>query len=78
MLARSISHLIAQTLCECDGKDWLQITSAERDRYARIAILAEDRIRVAVLDGVIGRASLQAWSLETEQETWAKPGFPNR
>ncbi len=35
---------MAQTLCECDGKNWTTIIRAERDRYARIAISVDHRI----------------------------------
>ncbi len=34
---------IAQTLCECEGKDWKMIIPADRDRYARTAIMIDDR-----------------------------------
>ena len=40
-----VIHIIAKTLCECDGKDWSRIIPAERDRYARIAILIDDRVQ---------------------------------
>ena len=46
----SISHIIAMTICECDGREWMDIFPPERDRYARIGILAEDRIRTAMAD----------------------------
>lgn len=44
-MRHEIIHAIAMTLCECDGKDWQQIIPAERDRYARVAILVDDRIQ---------------------------------
>lgn len=44
-MRREHVHVIAQTLCECEGKDWTGIIPAERDRYARIAILIDDKIR---------------------------------
>lgn len=43
MRHRSV-HIIAKTLCECDGKDWATISSTERDRYARVAILIDHRV----------------------------------
>lgn len=42
-----VIQTIAKTLCECDGKDWLRIIPAERDRYARIAILIDDRVQAS-------------------------------
>ena len=54
MPVHSIAHLIAHTLCECDGKDWNEIPTAERQRYCRISLLAEDRIRNFLLDGEDG------------------------
>ena len=45
-----VARLIAQTVCECDGKNWREILPHERDRYARIGILAESRIVTAIAD----------------------------
>ncbi len=45
-----VARLIAQTVCECDGKNWLEIPPHERDRYARIGILAEYRVQRATAD----------------------------
>jgi hypothetical protein len=52
-----VARLIAQTVCECDGKNWLEILPHERDRYARIGLLAEDRVRRAA-DGSEGAEAI--------------------
>lgn len=46
-MRHGVIHAIAVTLCECDGKDWSCLVPAERDRYARIAILIDDRVQAA-------------------------------
>ncbi len=46
-MRHGVIQTIAKTLCECDGKDWLRIVPAERDRYARIAILVDDRVQAS-------------------------------
>jgi hypothetical protein len=56
----TVAQIIAETMCECDGKDWLAIVPYERDRYARIAILAEDRIRMTLLAGAPGPETTEA------------------
>lgn len=40
----SLIHMVAKTLSECDGKDWLGLYPAERDRYFRISVLLVDRL----------------------------------
>jgi len=42
---------IAQTLCECEGKDWMMIVPADRDRYARTAIMIDDRTSLLETEG---------------------------
>ena len=54
MLETSVAHIIARTVCELEGKNWLEILPWQRDCYARIGLMAEDRIRQALLDNTTG------------------------
>ena len=57
---------IAQTLCECEGKDWTMIILADRDRYARTAIMIDDRTSLLEAEGRRpdeARLFLELWGL---------------
>lgn len=49
----SMADIIAQAMCEFDGRNWLELDPWQRGRYVRVATVAQERIKKAMLAGAI-------------------------
>lgn len=49
----TIADIIAATMCEFDGRNWLELDPWLRGRYVRVATIAHDRIKKAWIEGAV-------------------------